>query len=164
MAPAKREPSGLTNVDGSPPLQACTNARKWLQEHYPDPVIIAIQYYADAQQRRSVGNGFDRALDATHWTHLQNCSACKQWITAVAGTRDMHRQRRLSQYCCAGLFAAVEETGRGGLSIGLTRHSPANYEGAHNWRLTVAGDETRTLLINYCPFCGQLIKTAPVPD
>ncbi len=55
MAPAKREASSLTNVDGSPPLQACTNARKWLQEHYPDPVIIAIQYYADAQQRRSVG-------------------------------------------------------------------------------------------------------------
>jgi hypothetical protein len=61
------------------------------------------------------------------------------------------------------MFGAIEEPRQGRLRIELEYYSPPNYEGAHNWRLTVPGSENdgAFLLINYCPYCGKPIR---VPD
>ena len=72
---------------------------------------------------------------------------------------------RLSKYCCPQLFSAVEEPHSDRMRISLEYFAPPNCEGSHYWKLTIA-DKDHTLgslMINYCPFCGNPVRVADAP-
>ena len=161
--------SDLSNRDGSELGNKCKKARDWLATHYGDPYSIGQRLAVDApnkySSRRHAG-GYSSAQDAVHISHAIECNQCSAWISAVVGDKVLDRQRRLAQYCCPQLFGAVEEPKPKALPIKLRYYAPERWEGSFAWVLSLTDDkfERHTLVVNYCPFCGELIKTPERPQ
>jgi len=151
--------------DQSSTSQDCRVARHWMTTYY-DGLIIPLRFFSDQEvPRRSVAS-FDPAEDSKQVGHLRQCEACDDWLQSVCEPEWIDRQRRLSRYCCARLFGAVEEPKSDNLPIRLRHYAPERWEGGSAWELGV-GEHTfgrRSLIINYCPFCGKLIKTPDGPS
>ena len=161
--------SDPTNRDGSAPSSKCKKAREWLATHYGNPYSIGHRLAVDAPNKyatRRGSDGYSFAEDAMHISHAIECDQCSDWISAVVSERILRRQRRLAQYCCPQLFGAIEEPNRSTLHIKLRYEAPEQLEGCYRWVLSLADDriERSTLLVNYCPFCGELIKTPERPQ
>lgn len=135
---------------------SCERSRKFLVRT-PSFHVLALYHYSDEPVFPPHQEEHDKAV-----SHHRSCTKCLTWIKAVVPEEIMKRQSQLSQYCCSQLFAAVEEKSRGKLKINLDYYSPPNYEGAHNWKLTISEypEIKDSMLINYCPFCGDSIKVA----
>lgn len=149
-------------VNGGPASIKCKQAQDWMQKHYEPPPLMALRFHGDASSGRLSRDDFDQSVDDDLLSHAKECDECKRWVTSVCGEDLMRRQRRLTEYCCPQLFGAIEEPRRDHLRIELEYYSPPNYEGAHNWRLTMPDSTNKRafLLINYCPFCGKPIRIA----
>ena len=138
----------------------CKEAQTWLDRHYSIGHSIALRYFSTECTGRINKHDFDSTTDMALLAHVKECSNCYAWIVARVGPALLERQKRLTQYCCAILFGAVEEPEGDNLKISLTPNPQR--DGGHNWRLSLVSDsgDTNSLIINYCPFCGKLVKTA----
>lgn len=161
--------SDPSNRDGSELSAECRKARVWLATHYGNPYSIGHRLAVAAPTKyssRRKADGYGVEEDASRIAHAVECEQCSTWTSAVVGEKVLSRQRQLAQYCCPQLFGAIEEHNRTSLQIKLRYEAPEQLEGSHRWVLSLADDriERSTLLVNYCPFCGELIKTPDMPQ
>ena len=159
MTKTERDSTGRDSTD-----QRCRVAREWITTHYDDR-IIPLRVFSDHEVPRKNVSSFDPDEDARQVGHIRQCEACEDWLPTVCEPKWIDRQRRLSQYCCPSLFAAVEEPKPDRLPVKLRYYAPERWEGSYAWELGV-GQHTfgrRSLIINYCPFCGELIRTPDGP-
>jgi hypothetical protein len=51
------------------------------------------------------------------------------------------------------------------MKVSLEYFAPPNCEGSHYWKMMLADDQNKigTLMINYCPFCGNPVRAADSP-
>ncbi|NKC00307.1 MAG: hypothetical protein GKR90_17725 [Pseudomonadales bacterium] len=138
----------------------CNQAQDWLDHHYSFGHAIALRYFSMECTGRINRDDFDPKTDTDLLAHVKECSECYAWIVENVGLELLERQKRLTEYCCPVLFGAVEEPKGGNLQLKLTPYPQR--DGGHNWSLSLdsgSGEES-TLIVNFCPFCGNLIQTA----
>ena len=145
----------LSNPDDSPVAEACADARRWLVRHYGDPHILALRFFGSVHNSgRIAHDDFTEEEDLDRVAHAKGCASCETWVWAVVGLKVMHRQRRLAEYCCSLMFAAVEEPRRGYVRVQFgKRFHP---ESGPSWSI-----EESTIAIAYCPWCGQQLPPEP---
>lgn len=151
---------GDTSAQGST-SQECGIARRWMTDYY-DELMVPLRFFSDEEVPKKTTASFDPAEDSKQVSHLRHCDSCNDWLQTICEPEWIDRQRRLSQYCCAQLFGALEEPKPDDLPIRLRHYAPEQWEGCSAWELGV-GDHSfgrRSLIIGYCPFCGKRIKTA----
>lgn len=144
--------------------QKCSVARHWMITHYDDR-IIPLRFFSDREVPRNVAS-LDPTEDSKQVGHLRQCEACNDWVQTVCEPELIDRQRRLSQYCCSLLFGAVEEPGSDSLPIRLRYHALDRLDRGPSWELGV-GEHSfgrRSIFINYCPYCGELIQSPDGPS
>lgn len=109
--------------------------------------MIALCYYSDEPPVS------DRDLDADQKArrHIKTCPKCRMWIHFAIPEAVMQRQYRLSRYCCAGMFVAVEEpSGKDKIDFELFRgEDPC-------WRIN-----GKRSFISFCPWCGKKLPDKP---
>ena len=138
----------ITEPDGSAPLSICARNRIWIIDRYHIDAMIALRYYSDNEP---VSDN-DRDADEKAIAHIRKCPKCREWIHHVIPKTILKRQHRLSQYCCAGMFVAVEEpkNKKSKISFYMFRgEDPCwHIEGVMNF-------------ISYCPWCGKKMPEKP---
>jgi hypothetical protein len=118
----------------------CTAHRTYLAERFAFPHVLALwwlQSSADASPVRA---------------HVAACAACRDWIDARVPADVMRRQTRLSRYCCACMFGAVEEADpKDDVVVAFTmiRDDPC-------WMI-----DGKQAYATHCPWCGQALPDRP---
>lgn len=138
-----------TDANGSEALPICRAQREWLVTRYRDEPMIALKFYSDDLP---VAEG-DRATDEKAINHVRKCPKCREWLHRVVPVDILRRQRRLTRYCCSGMFVAIEEA-----------------ESSHNNKITFElfrGEDPcwmidgRRSFISFCPWCGRNLPGEP---
>ncbi|MCL6532123.1 MAG: hypothetical protein K6U12_02435 [Armatimonadetes bacterium] len=143
----------LLDADGREPLPICRAHREWVISRYRDEAMIAYWYYADDLP---VGYA-DAHTDQHALKHIRNCPKCRAWIHAVIPSEVLRRQRRLSRYCCAAMFVAVEEY----KLHRVPRIRFTMFRGEDPcWMI-----EDYAAFLRFCPWCGKPLPDAPfIPE
>jgi len=85
--------------------------------------------------------------------HLTTCKSCRDWVTIMIPKTTLDRQRRLADYCCSGLFCAVEEFEvQNGERVVFTMWRGED----PMWQ--IGGKHTP---ISFCPWCGTRMPNEP---
>ncbi len=139
----------IIDADGSLPLPICRGHREWLVDRYKVEAVIALRYFSDDLP---VTEG-DRATDENAARHIRKCPKCREWIHSIVPDDVLHRQRRLTQYCCPGMFVAVEESDgrlKNRIAFELFRGEDPCWmiDGKHSFA-------------SYCPWCGIKLPDKP---
>ena len=133
----------LLDADGREALPLCRAQREWLVWRYRDEPMIALRFFSDGLPVAER----DAAAGARAIQHVRQCPKCRAWFHRVVPDDILRRQSRLSRYCCASIFVAVEETDPGSaerVSFELFRgEDPC-------WKI----GEVRSFL-SFCPWCGK---------
>ena len=139
----------LAEANGSDPLPICHGNRDWLVSRYKSEAMIALRYFSDDEP---VSEG-DRETDRKAFDHVRKCPKCREWIHRVIPDDILRRQRRLTRYCCAGMFVAVEE---------------ADDKATNRFTFEMFRGEDPCWLIDgihafasYCPWCGKKLPDKP---
>ena len=141
----------ITDADGKDPLPICQANRQWMIDYYKLPEMILIRYFSDdvpVQDQKKIE-------ESKATKHIRECPRCREWIHTIAPKDIVTRQARLTKYCCAGMFVAVEE---------------ANKESDNQISFTMFRDEDPCWMINgkgfvsYCPWCGKKLPEKPFID
>jgi hypothetical protein len=139
----------LVEADGSDPLSICRANRDWLVSRYKLEAIIALKFFTDAMPLTES----DRATDDKAIEHIRKCPKCREWIHRIIPKDILRRQQRLTHYCCAGMFVAIEEANgkaKNKITFELFRgEDPC-------WMI----DGIRSF-ISYCPWCGKKLPQKP---
>jgi len=137
----------ITEPDGKEPLGICRSHRAWLVDRYKIDSMVALCYYSD-EPPVSERNA---DADAKAKKHIRTCPKCRSWIHYAIPAPVMRRQQRLSQYCCAGMFVAVEEpANKVRIDFELFRgEDPC-------WKI----DGHRSFM-SFCPWCGRKLPPKP---
>lgn len=139
----------LLEADGSEALPLCRAQREWLVSRYRDEPMIALKFFSDGLPVAE----HDAATDTKAIQHVRQCPKCRAWFHRVVPDDILRRQHRLTRYCCASMFVAVEEaspTSADRVSFELFRgEDPC-------WKL---GDAMSFL--SYCPWCGKQLPDRP---
>jgi hypothetical protein len=138
----------ITDADGGQPLSIFRGHREWLIGRYKLDSMIALKYYSEDIP---VSEN-DTLTDEKSIGHVRKCPKCREWIHHVIPTSVMQRQHRLTRYCCAGMFVAVEESKK--------KENRIDFEMFRGedpcWRI----DGVRSF-ISYCPWCGKKLPDKP---
>ena len=138
----------LADADGSDPLPICRSNREWLVDRYKSIESIALRYFSDDLP---IKEG-DRATDEKSLQHVRRCPRCRDWIHAIVPADVLERQSRLTKYCCAGMFVAVEEPQRS------TNHLSFEMFRGEDPCWKIDGQYT---FASYCPWCGKRLPSQP---
>jgi len=138
----------IKEPDKSEPLPICARNRSWLVDRYQIDSMIALRYYSDNEPISER----DKEADAKAIDHIRKCPKCRDWIHNVIPKEIMRRQHRLSKYCCAGMFVAVEE--------------PKNKKNRITFYMFRGEDPCWQIkgvmtFISYCPWCGEKMPEKP---
>jgi hypothetical protein len=137
------------DADGHEPLPICRRHREWLIDYYKGPDGVVLRYFSDAVPIRKK----DHAEDERSVKHLRKCPRCRAWIATIVPEAQYHRQARLTRYCCAGMFCAVEEHD----VRGLPRFSFDMFRGEDPcWQI-----DGQNVFAVYCPWCGTKLPDGP---
>jgi hypothetical protein len=141
----------LNDAGGSAGLPICVAQREWLVKRYKGESAIALKFFSD---ELPLAEG-DQQVDARAIKHIRECPRCRDWLHAVVLPEVLRRQRRLTRYCCAGMFVAFEEAdGQAGNRITFEM-----FRGEDPcWMI----DGIRSF-ISYCPWCGKKLPDQPFP-
>lgn len=139
----------ITEPDGKEPLAICRGYRKYLVDFYKSIEMLALRFFSDhVSLRDSEKVDENKAVE-----HLRNCPKCRSWLHSVVPAGVLRRQSRQSQYCCAGMFCAVEEAEQ--------RNEP-------KFEFTMFRGEDPCWMIDgknafarFCPWCGQRLPEKP---
>jgi len=138
----------ISEPDGSDPLSICARNRSWLVDRYHIDAAIALRYFSDNEPVSDQ----NRDADTMAIDHVRKCPKCRKWIHHAIPKEILRRQHRLSQYCCAGMFVAVEEpeSKKNKISFYLFRgEDPC-------WQI-----EGVLSFISFCPWCGKKMPNRP---
>ena len=139
----------ILEPDGSEPLPICRAQRDWLVARYGSDTALALKFFS---QEQPVSEG-DRQTDQRAADHAHKCPKCRAWIHAVVPADVLRRQSRLTRYCCAGMFVAVEEAD----PASDNRVTFEMFRGEDPcWMF----DGKRTFA-SYCPWCGRELPNKP---
>ena len=86
------------------------------------------------------------------FNHIQSCSSCTLWVRTKISDESWQRCDRLKRYCCASMFAAVEEADSGNsveFSFRIIRDDPC-------WQISKV-----QCYAQYCPWCGKALPDKP---
>ncbi len=111
--------------------------------------MIALEYF-EARKLFSVSGEKteDDSLD-----HLLKCPKCREWFHEIVPAKILKRQKRITQYCCASMYCAVEEhSNKKDLKIKFTM-----FRGEDPCWLI---DGKNTFII-FCPWCGKKLPEKP---
>jgi hypothetical protein len=139
----------LTEPDGSDPLPICHNNRDWLVSRYKHEAAIALKFFSD---EGPVGEG-DKETDRKAIDHIRKCPKCRKWFHSIIPEDILRRQKRLTRYCCAGMFVAFEEAD-GKTNNQITFEMFRGEDPC--WKI----DGIRTFA-SYCPWCGKKLPDKP---
>src|SRR5262245_31828342 len=133
--------------DGRAPLPICRANREWVIARYRDAPMIALWFFRDDLP---VAEG-DRATDQKAMRHVRTCPKCRAWVHFVVPDHVRVRQYRLTRYCCAGMFVAVEEADApNNVSFELFRGEDPCWMIDGKWSFA-----------SFCPWCGSKLPDKP---
>jgi hypothetical protein len=138
----------LTGPGESEPLAICRSNRSWLVDRYKIDAMIALRYYSDEMPLSER----DASSDNKATEHIRKCPKCREWINSVIPKPILQRQHRLTKYCCAGMFVAIEESqkGKNKITFQLFRgEDPC-------WMIDGVNS-----FITFCPWCGKKLPDKP---
>ena len=141
-------PISLNDAGEAEALPICRAQREWLGTRYGDVALIAARFVSDDLP---VSEG-DRVTDDKAINHVRKCPRCREWFHRVVPAGILRRQSRLSRYCCAGMFVAVEEPDRAPNPITFElfrREDPC-------WKI-----DGQYSFISFCPWCGKKLPHEP---
>ena len=139
----------INDADGSAPLAICRGHREWLVDRFKIEASIALRYFSDDLP---VSEG-DRGTDENAARHIRKCPKCREWIHSIIPENVLQRQRRLTKYCCAGMFVAVEESDE----IAKNRIAFELFRGeVPCWMI-----DGKHSFASYCPWCGSQLPNQP---
>jgi hypothetical protein len=95
----------ISESDGSEPLPICRAQREWLVSRYKSEAMLALKFFSNDVPVPEA----DRQTDQKAIEHVRKCPKCRAWIHSVVPADVLRRQSRLTRYCCAGMYVAVEE-------------------------------------------------------
>jgi len=139
----------IKESDGSDPLPICRSHREELIERFKDIEMILLQFFEfNKNSSRALSAPSKKSIE-----HIHKCKRCHQWLHAVSPDHTLRRQSRLSKYCCASMYCAVEEyEDRKSSKISFTL-----FRGEDPcWRIS---DDYSFLI--YCPWCGKELPDKP---
>lgn len=138
----------LDDSDGVEALPICRSKRKWIADRYRDAAMIAQRYFSDEVP---IVEG-DMETDRKSMDHIRKCLRCRGWLHKVVPAETLRRQSRLTRYCCASMYVAIEEPDRTDIRVGFEL-----FRGEDPcW--TIGGKRT---FASYCPWCGQKLPPGP---
>lgn len=141
-------PISISDADGKEPLSICRGNREWLIQYYKIPQMIVLRYFSDDLPVQDT----KRTEEQKASKHLRECPRCRAWVNSIASEPVYRRQKRLSQYCCSGMFSAVEEPERAGVLISFTM-----FRGEDPcWQVN-----GKNSFLSYCPWCGKKLPEKP---
>ena len=133
----------ISESDGSEPLPICRAQREWLVSRYKSEAMLALKFFSNDVPVPEA----DRQTDQKAIDHVRKCPKCRAWIHSVVPADVLRRQSRLTRYCCAGMFVAVEEADE----RSKNRVTFEMFRGEDPcWMF----DGKRTFA-SYCPWCGK---------
>jgi len=139
----------ISEPDGSEPLPICQAQREWLVSRYKSEAMLALKFFSNDEP---VPEG-DRQTDQKAIDHVRKCPKCRAWLHSVVPPDVFRRQSRLTRYCCAGMFVAVEEADE----MTKNRVTFEMFRGEDPcWMI----DGKRTFA-SYCPWCGKKLPDKP---
>ena len=139
----------ISEPDGSEPLPICRAHREWLVSRYTREAMLALKFFSNDEP---VPEG-DRQTDQKAIDHVRKCPKCRAWLHSVVPPDVLRRQSRLTRYCCAGMFVAMEEADE----MTKNRVTFEMFRGEDPcWRI----DGKRTFA-SYCPWCGKKLPEKP---
>ena len=139
----------LTDADGKDPLPICLGNRAWLTDYYMSPEMIALRFFSEeVPVNNKIKEDEQKVVN-----HIRQCPKCREWFHSIVPTNVLQRQHRLSKYCCAGMFTAVEES-----TIRATpRFSFTMFRGEDPcWMI-----DGINAFASYCPWCGKRLPDKP---
>ncbi|MCP3927953.1 MAG: hypothetical protein GY705_02495 [Bacteroidetes bacterium] len=130
-------------------LPICRRAREGLISTYHLIEMIALQYF---EAKRDFGrDGKKPEIDGLK--HLLNCPKCKIWFHDIIPPAILKRQKRITEYCCVGLFCAMEEY----KDRSVPKMEFTMFRGEDPcWVI-----ESKYSFISYCPWCGKKLPDKP---
>ena len=143
------KPISLSDANGTEALPICHRNRDWLVSRYKLEAIIALRFFSDDEP---VAEG-DKETDRRAIDHVRKCPTCREWIHRVIPDDVFRRQKRLTCYCCAGMFVAVEE------ADGKTKNR-ITFEMFRGEDPCWMIDGIRAF-VSYCPWCGEKLPDKP---
>jgi hypothetical protein len=75
--------------------------------------MIALRYFSDDVP---VATG-DMETDRRSMDHIRKCPRCRDWLHKVVPPETLRRQSRLTRYCCASMYVAIEEPDRADIYV-----------------------------------------------
>lgn len=139
----------INDADGAPPLAICRGHREWMVDRFKIEASIALRYFSDDLPVSED----DRATDESAARHIRKCPKCREWIHHIVPESVLQRQRRLTQYCCAGMFVAVEEAD----ADTKNRIAFEFFRGEDPcWMI-----DGKYSFASYCPWCGSKLPGQP---
>ena len=138
----------INNPDGSEPLDVCRGNRSRLVDRYKIDAMIALKYFSD---ELSISDD-ETTRDAKAIEHIRKCRECSAWINHVIPKPILRRQHRLTRYCCARMFVAVEEPDKtkNRIQFELFRDEDPCWKIDGKWSF-----------ISHCPWCGKTLPKEP---
>jgi hypothetical protein len=138
----------LADADGREPLPICRRHREWLSAYYKSEEAIVLRFFTDDAPVRQR----DKAEETASVKHLRECPRCRPWVPTIVPPEMYRRQSRQAQYCCAGMFCAVEE-----YQSHPPRFSFTMFRGEDPcWQI-----DGQNAFAHYCPWCGRKLPKAP---
>ncbi len=127
--------------DNENALPVCIKNRELLIGKRRSLHSLALDYFESGKEINSEKHG-------SEYRHLHNCPKCKVWLHHLIPQEVLSRQKRMSEYCCVGMFCAVEEHKgkRNQIQIEFTyfrNEDPC-------WMV-----EGKNSFIRFCPWCGK---------
>ena len=139
----------VRDADGKEPLPICRRTRDWLIEHYKQAEAIVLRFFSDAPPV----NPKYKPEEEKAIKHLRECPKCRPWTSTIVSEPIYRRQANLVQYCCAGMYCAVEEHAE----RGDPQFSFVMFRGEDPcWQIN--GHNT---FASYCPWCGKKLPDHP---
>jgi hypothetical protein len=134
-------------VAAAEPMTDCAAHRAYLSGRFALPHALAQWWLLAPTDALSKDASSVPARD-----HVASCAACRDWLDTRIPADIMRRQARLSRYCCAGMFVAVEEADAGRdvvMAFAMIRDEPC-------WMID--GKQTYAA---HCPWCGKVLPDRP---
>ena len=139
----------VKDADSREPLPVCRGYREFLVSSYKLGEMIVLRFFSDDA---SV-NESSKADELKAVEHIWKCPRCRPWVHSIVPESVIRRQQRLSRYCCAGMFCAVEEY----QERGKPRFEFSMFRGEDPcWKIDGAN-----AFASFCPWCGKKLPDKP---
>ncbi len=140
----------LSDIGGVQPKALCAESRARIVNYHKTEDGVACRFYTDGYQSPNFPE-----IESAAVVHIRGCRACVVWLKRVVSERALRRGKRMGDYCCWWMFAAVEEPG----SLGLSMHFGLYRDEDPCWFI-----DKRAAFAQFCPWCGARLPSGPFDE